>query len=484
MDLKARQSLQQRLLMAPNLTLALHILRIPTMELQTFLQQQVEENPLLEFDGEPDQEVSEAPEAAVQEGESNGPSLDEDWSDPWRAGGESEAPDQEERHSFMGQDIWQAQPALSLQDTLAIQWGCLASCEGQRRLGEALLQRLDENGYLTEPLEDIAQELQVESQELEAVLKLIQRLDPPGIGARTLRECLLLQLERRLPDPTLNGATPPQASPDEPQVRLAHRILQDHFELFVRHRPAALARATGASEEELQRACALLRRLNPKPGRALSGGVSPSLVPDLVIRKRERHYDVELNDESLPLLRINHRYHRMLQDADTPGDVKTFLQERFRRAGWILKAIEERNATLLAIARCLISLQPEFLERGPQALGPLTQAQVAGLIGRHPSTVSRAIAQKTIDTPFGIMRLEQFFASAVPQPTNDTRVSDERIKSEIRQLIAQERADHPLSDAALASRLKERQIAVARRTIAKYRTSLRILPAHLRRRRL
>ena len=484
MELKARQSLQQRLVMAPNMTLALNILRMPTMELQTFLQLQAEENPLLELEGELEPEPAETPESASQADQPEGPSMEDEWPDHSAAGDEAEARDSDDRPSFMNQDLWQSQPPLSLHDTLSVQWGCLAQSTAQRSQGEALVQRLDENGYLTEPLEEIARELQVDLEQLEAVLKLLQRLDPPGVGARTLRECLLLQLERRLPDPALVATKPPQVDAGEAHVRLAHRILQDHFELFVRHRPGALTRATGASEEDIQQACALLRRLNPKPGRAMTGETAPSLVPDLVLRKGEQHYDVELNDEYLPHLRINRRYHRMLLEAGTPGDVKAFLQERFRQAGWILKAIEERNATLVAIARCLISLQPEFLERGPEALGPLTQAQVAGLVGRHPSTVSRAIAHKTIDTPFGILRLEQFFASGVPQPAKDTRVSDERIKSEMQRLIAQESTQRPLSDAALVSRLKERQITVARRTIAKYRTSLRILPAHLRRRRV
>ena len=181
---------------------------------------------------------------------------------------------------------------------------------------------------------------------------------------------------------------------------------------------------------------------------------------------------------------MSRQYYRMLRDPRTPADAKEFLMAKFRNASWLIKAIEERNTTLLSIARCLISLQREFVDQGPQALKPLTQAQVASLVGRHPSTISRAIAGKTIDTPYGVFYLENLFASSVPQGENTESVSDQQIKSELQRFIADEDTARPLSDAALAKQLAERNIVVARRTIAKYRTSLSILPAHLRRRRL
>jgi len=180
---------------------------------------------------------------------------------------------------------------------------------------------------------------------------------------------------------------------------------------------------------------------------------------------------------------INRSYHRMLKDPATPEDAKEFLLKKFRQASWIVKAIDERNTTLLAIGRCLISLQRDFVEQGPKALKPLTQSQVASLIGRHASTVSRAIAGKSLDTPYGVFRLEQLFASGVSQGTASEDVSDATIKSEIQRLINEEDAQHPWSDEILAQRLAQRNITVARRTIAKYRTTLKILPAHLRKRR-
>jgi RNA polymerase sigma-54 factor len=234
---------------------------------------------------------------------------------------------------------------------------------------------------------------------------------------------------------------------------------------------------------EVEAACECLKRLNPKPGRLFSGDLPPFIVPDLIITRRERHYDVDLNDQGMPHVGINRSYYRMLKNPNTPEEAKEFLLKKLRQANWIVKAIDERNATLLAIGRCLISLQRDFVEQGPKALKPLTQSQVAELIGRHASTVSRAIAGKSLDTPYGVFRLEQLFASSVSQGSSSADVSDATIKSEIQRLVSEEDALRPLSDEAICQQLAQRHITVARRTIAKYRTSLKILPAHLRKRR-
>ncbi|MBI2104834.1 MAG: RNA polymerase factor sigma-54, partial [Candidatus Omnitrophica bacterium] len=391
MALQARQTTQQRLLLAPNITLALEVLRMPTMELHAFLRQQVEDNPLLEMD-EPE------PESAAEEAEPAEPAepgLDEEWSAHWQQSTsverESTDPDRE-LDGFLEQ-----QPAKpqSFPEWLLLQLGCQPLSPEERRLGEALLLRLDENGYLDGPLEALAAELRIPLAQAEAVLRLIQqRLDPPGVGARDLRECLMLQMERA-------GSS----------GGLAYRILRDHFKLFIHHHLSALAKATGSLLQDVDAACAELKRLDPKPGRLFSGDLPPGIVPDLVIVKGEQYDDVELNDQAMPHLSLSRTYARMLKSPHTPEDAKAFLASKFRQASWLIKAIEERNTTLLAIGRCLISLQREFVVHGPKALKPLTQAQVASFIGRHASTVSRAIAGKTIDTPYGIFRLEQLFPS-------------------------------------------------------------------------
>ena len=486
MAIHAKQTIQQRLLLAPNITLALEVLRMPSMELQAFIRQQVDENPLLEVeDAVQDESDATSPDLPENTQETPEGADTDDWLSEWRNGAAEERSDEEDERQAWSVEQRLVRPQ-SLHESLRLQLGCQQVAAEQLRLGEALIQRLDEYGYLDGSLEDLAAELQAPADALEGVLKILQRLDPPGVGARDLRECLMIQLE-------LQGE----------QETLAYRILRDHFKLFIQHHVSAIAKAVASPPAQVEAACASLKRLNPKPGRIFSGDLPPSVIPDLIVVRREKHYDVELNDQSVPHVAISRTYHRMLKNPETPQDAKEFLTGKFRKAAWLIKAIDERNATLLAIGRCLISLQRDFVEQGPRALKPLTQAQVAGLIGRHSSTVSRAAAGKTMDTPYGVFRIEQFFASGVPQDRADEppaaeeasasgaprrrgaeHISDAHIKSEIQRLIAEEDTHSPLSDEALVHRLAQRRISVARRTIAKYRTSLKILPAHLRRRRL
>lgn len=467
MSLQARQSQQQRLLLAPNIALALEILRMQTMELQAYLNQQLEENPLIEVE-EAENQTPESTEASQAQEEPPKPpenSNYDDWMPSRHASSERETPDEEDSSEewLMNQRLVTRE---SLHESLRLQWGCQQTNPEQHRLGEFLTQHLDENGYLEGSMEVLAQEASTTVEALELALHLIQRLDPPGIGARDLRECLMLQLE-------FTGNT----------SGLAYQILRDHFKLFTDRKINALARALHITVTAVEHAVAVIRQLNPKPGRAFAGELPPTVIPDLIIRVRDDHYDVELNDQQLPHIRISRSYYRMLKDPRTPQDAKEFLLQKFRKASWLIKAIDERNTTLLSIARCLISLQRNFLAQGPGGLKPLTQAQVAGLVGRHPSTVSRAIAGKTIDTPFGIFRLEQLFASSVPQESSEDQVSDATIKNALQQLLSEEDPNHPLSDSAIVARLVGRKITVARRTVAKYRSALNILPAHLRKQR-
>ena len=462
MSLQARQTQQQRLLLAPNITLALEILRMQTMELQAFLEHQLEENPLLELEAvEPEAQTAETSQSNETPAQSDKNEVDD-----WAPGSRSD--EREDPEDDGASEEWLINQRFvtreSLHGSLHMQWGCQQIGPQLQRLGEFIIQHINEHGYLEGALETLAQEANAPLASLEAALNLIQQLDPPGVGARNLRECLMLQLEHA-------GNT----------SGLAYRILRDHFLLFTERRLSALARTTNTSLEAVEKACAAIQQLNPKPGRVFAGELPPSVIPDLIIRNREHHYDVELNDQELPRISISRSYYRMLKDPRTPQDAKEFLMQKFRKASWLIKAIDERNATVLSIARCLISLQRNFLTQGPQGLKPLTQAQVAGLVGRHPSTVSRAIAGKTIDTPFGIFKLEQLFASSVPQETdNKDGISDATIKGELKRLLAEEDPRRPLSDAAIVKRLAQKKIEVARRTIAKYRASLNILPAHLR----
>ncbi|MCI0564095.1 MAG: RNA polymerase factor sigma-54, partial [Nitrososphaera sp.] len=385
MAIQLRQTLQQKLLLAPNITLALEVLRLPTLELRSFIEHQLEENPCLELEDNP-AETSTSSSSASNESENLQPIDPEqdEWSSLWRSALGWE--DQEEKTSSLENSMAIPQ---SLYDWLLTQLGCQVSSPKERKLGETAICHINEHGYLDCTLEELSKELGVDVQDAGATLAMIQRFDPPGVGARDLRECLMIQLEMQ-----------------DLGQSLAYRILKDHLTLFAHHRFESIAKAVRTSQEEVDAALAVLKRLNPRPGCAIAVDLPPAIVPDLVIHHRDQHYDVELNDEHIPHLMINRTYYRMLRDPNTPADAKEFLSNKVRQANWLVKAISERNATLLSVARCLISLQREFLEHGLKALKPLTQTQVAGLIGRHASTVSRAIYGKTIDTPYGVFRLE------------------------------------------------------------------------------
>lgn len=355
--------------------------------------------------------------------------------------------------------------AVSLHEHLLFQLHCLLDDTPDRKPAEVLIEWLDSDGYLRTPLEEIAQTEGLSVAVLEAGLTVLHRLDPLGVGARSLPECLLIQLAHR-----------------HKSGSLAARIIRDHFEVFAKRHLSELVGKLHASPTEVRAACEIIARLDPKPARNFSADPILPLIPDLVVRKLEGEYEVELNDEAVPSVRLNPRYRNLLRDPSAPADARRFLRERLRQALWLLKALEQRSARLLGIGRCLVELERDYLEHGLSHLKPLTQDEVANAIGCHPSTISRGIAHKTIQTPHGIVPLERFFGGGLTDsqhPSN--RISAHTIRAELKQLIAGEDSTHPLSDEILGETLRARGYPVARRTVAKYREQLHILPGHLRR---
>lgn len=473
MSLQTTLSTQQRLILAPHITIALEILQLPVLALEAFLEAQAEENPLLEFQTSETSLTHSSSPISDPSPETDSTHNDtqkgvaESWAEnPWDADGEKTNGDPYEGEVSHALERILPNPE-SLQMSLLKQLRCQALDPEDYRIAELIIHEINDSGYLDVSLEELAQAHQVDRNCLKTILHVVQQLEPAGVGARDLRECLMLQMEHR-------GA----------QESLAYRILRNHFPLFVQQRSLALAKALGVSGEDIAHACSHIRQLHPKPGSAFSNEpTSSTMIPDLIVVQGEHYCDVELNDEAMPRVRLNRVYRRMLTNPNTASETREFITQKLRQAQWIIRAIEERNTTLLAIGRCLISLQREFFEQGIQALKPLTQAQVAQIIGRHPSTVSRAIAEKTIACSLGIFRLERFFPSRVPQLKNTLNISDAMIKQEIQRLISEEDRRSPLSDEALVKLLAERNLSVARRTVAKYRTSLKILPVYLRKRR-
>jgi len=456
MEVQARRELQQSSLLAPSLRLALEILQMPLAQLQSYVVEQVEENPLLEF-----VDTSSAPAESI-----SAPSGNEHSEEP-DDGLSGSFQDSSEREAVRDEDLSYDDPAraVSLHEHLLFQLHCLPDDTPDLKPAEALIAWLDSDGYLRTPLEDIAQTEGLSVAVLEQGLTVLHRLDPPGVGARSLSECLLIQLAHR-----------------NQSASLAARIIRDHFETFTKRRLSELVGKLHASPAEARAACETIAHLEPKPARNFSADPALPLIPDLIVRKLEGDYEVELNDEASPHLRLNPRYRNLLRDPSAPADAKQFLRERLRQALWLLKAIEQRSARLLGIGWCLVELERDYFENGISHLRALTQDEVAKAVGCHPSTISRGIAHKTIQTPYGIVPLERFFGGGLTNsqhPSN--RISAHTVHTELQQIIASEDPTHPLSDEVLGETLRARGYPVARRTVAKYREQLNILPAHLRR---
>jgi len=457
MNITLAPLIQQQFLLTPALKLSLEVLQMPVLQLQSFLQQQLDDNPALEVTDESNGDETRLDSSLTLPAAQGQPSRQETWQH--EAGWTNDHDEDEPPYDSPA-------PPVSLHDHLLLQLRCLTSDPERLRAVETLLEWLDRTGYLRSPLEEIARSEGWTLAVAQRALALLQQCDPSGIGARSLQECLVIQLAAR-----------------HEEASLAARIVRDHFELLAQHQWKRLASRLKVDEAQVKAAADRIATLEPKPARDFTADVAVPLIPDLLIIESQGRYEVALNDEYLPRLLLNARYQHLLRNGDTDTDTKQFLREKLRQALWVLKAIQHRQATLLSLARALVMLQHEYLLHGIGSLRALTQEEVAKHLGCHPSTVSRAIAGKTIQTPHGVLPLEAFFGGGIAHPEQeDVRLSSRSIQAELQQLIDAEPPARPFSDQALMERLRSRGYPVARRTVAKYRTALKILPAHLRRR--
>ena len=359
-------------------------------------------------------------------------------------------------------------PAETLHDYLAWQLNLTRLSEADQRIGVAIIDALNDDGMLTEPLADIAASAGCNATlaDAERVLKEVQRFDPPGVAARDLAECLALQL-RQLPDET-------------PWRSEALDIVQEHFDVLAAQDLRGLTRRTRLEGDDLAQAIALVRSLSPRPGAAMGDSEANYVEPDVVVRKARNTWIVELNDQAAPRVRLNEHYASLVRRSDTSRD-NQFLKSNLQEARFFLKSIDNRNDTLLRVAANIVERQAEFLERGEEAMRPLVLADVADAVGMHESTVSRATARKYMRTPRGVFELKYFFSSHVGT-ADGGEISSTAIRALIRKLTERENPCQPLSDSRIAALLGERDIKVARRTVAKYRESLAIPSSNERKR--
>ncbi len=477
-------SLRQDLRINPRLYQAMDLLYMPLLDLEQHLKQELLGNPFLEMI-EPEEEV----QATAAEQQNNKPEKEakaEDGPD-WEnilledrtehgvpSGSYSDAREYVEPVTVESKDLI---------DYLRDQTRMLDLNPRQQLLTEEFLGNIGEDGYLQHSIEEILkganqllEEHEAESEldlnvpafttaEVEAMLHVIQQLDPPGIGARNLRECLMLQLENQKRADTL-----------------VYRLVKEAFDDLIAHRWSDLGKRFGLAPDEVQRAADELARLDPKPGLQHSAANDAYIIPDLIVDKIDDKYLVFLNDSGLPRLRISKTYQEIARDKKKyDNESKEFINQRLNSANWMIQAIEQRRQTMLKVMNFIVDRQREFFEKGIDHLKPLTLREVADVISMHESTVSRVTNEKYVQTPRGLLPLKFFFSSGLSTTTGED-ASARSIKSQIQKLVDDEPPKDPLTDQQIVELFERKGVKIARRTVAKYRDQLGILPARMRKR--
>ncbi len=463
LDTSQQMRTDMRLRMAPRMIQSMEILQLPLMALQERIDQELSENPVLELSEtvpmEPEVEVDGAPTEAPAEPE---PQFEgeEDWGDPL---GEMHRPSRaalseeaDRKHDAM-QNM--ASRPRSLHDDLSDQLSFLDCDATVRALAEYLIHNLDENGYLklslTEAIRDFGGDATIA--QAEEALALVQRLDPPGIGARNLRECLLLQLTN-----------------DVPFRDVLHVVIANHLDDLQQNRLPAIEKKTGLPIETIKEALEHLRRLDPRPGARFVAQNVQYVLPDLVVEADEHgEYQVRLQDEHTPQLAISRYYQKLLKNKQGDAAAREFIQKKIQSARWLIESIEQRRNTLLKVARAIIEHQKDFLDKGPEWIEPLKMQQIADRVHVHVTTVSRAVDDKWVQTPRGIFALKRFFGGGTTT-TDGEEVAWDTIKQKLLEIIAKEDKQNPLSDEEIVDALGQGGFPVARRTVTKYRKALRI----------
>lgn len=441
----------QHLALTPQLQQSIRLLQLSTLELQAEIEQALQDNPLLEL------QEREAREAGID-------------------APETQLHQRQERQRSLGQEVddlaaLQAAPEPGLTDHLLEQLRLRRLSRRDAALVEWLIGELDEHGYLETDLEqllaDLPAELAIEPEEVRTALRLLQSFDPPGVGARDLAECLVLQL--RQPDLNL---VPELADPEV--LELARRVCRDHLTLLAARDYTRLRRELGCSEDELRQVQLAIRRLQPRPGAAFARLEQPYVVPDVIVRKVGKRWRALPNEDARPRLTVHQAYAQAVQaQRGSP------LADHLREARWLVRNIQQRYDTIARVAQEIVERQQGFFEHGAIAMRPLVLRDIADAIGMHESTISRVTTRKYMQTPHGTLEFKEFFGSQVATQAGGA-ASATAVQSLIRQLIEAEDARKPLSDARLTELLAEQGMVVARRTVAKYREILQLPPASQR----
>jgi len=493
----------QQLTMTPQLQQAIRLLQLSTLDLQQEIQEALDSNPMLEREEDGDDFDNSDPMAESIEKKSESPSADSPeqsepdnhydepintvenleegdwgdripnelpvdtaWEDIYQTSASSLPSSDDDEWDFTSR----TSSGESLQSHLLWQLNLAPMSDTDRLIGVTLIDCINPQGYLEETLEEVLEsfdpELEIELDEIEVVLRRIQQFEPAGIGARDLRECLLLQL-RQLPERT-------------EWLSEAIRLVSDHLDILGGRDYSLLMRRMKLKEDELRQIIDLIQTLNPRPGSQIEAGEPEYVVPDVIVRKHNGRWLVELNQEAMPRLRVNAQYAGFVKRADSSAD-NTFMRNQLQEARWFIKSLLSRNETLMKVATQIVEHQRGFFEHGDEAMKPLVLHDIAEAVGMHESTISRVTTQKFMHTPRGIYELKYFFSSHV-STAEGGECSSTAIRAIIKKLVAAENQKKPLSDSKIAGLLEEQGIQVARRTVAKYRESLGIAPSSERKR--
>ncbi len=490
LHLSQRMALQQ--VLAPQLQQSLALLQAPMLELKALVEQEVQQNPVLEEipstefsqqerreregatadpadPGEPPSDLAFDPATDRGSGAVDDfaaeferlSQMDQDWRDyfaqtnvPLRA-----REDEDERRQYMLDSLV---AGTSLQEHLQEQVRLSDLTPEQIPVAEIIIGNIDDHGYLRASVDELAFSTNRPVGEIATVLTVIQTFHPPGVGARDLRECLLLQLERA-------GR----------QESLEYAIVSRHMEALGKRRFPEIAKALARPIEEVQKAAERISHLEPRPGRDFLPDESIYVVPEVFVQKSGDDYVVTTNNDTVPHLRISNMYKDLMAQPGSTQEVRDYIRDKIRAGKFLIKSLHQRQQTILNIAREIVQRQRDFMEQGVAHLRPMTMAQVAAAVGVHETTVSRAVAGKYMETPQGVFEMKFFFTSGIPTASG-VGMSNASVKGIIAEMIGAEDRAHPLSDEEIVRRLCDQGILIARRTVAKYRSELNLLPSHLR----
>ena len=458
-------ALQQ--VLAPQLQQSLLILQTPLLELRNLVQQEMETNPVLEelsTDLSPEERngaESSADDNFKEEFEKLA-TLDEEWRDYMAQSGSYSGRSQEakDKRQFFFDSIATQE---TLQQNLIGQLNQTALNAADRKAAELIIGNIDDNGFLQATPEEMTLNTGIPKEDFERMLALIQSFYPPGVGARDLRECLRIQLERV-----------------GKQNSLEYKIISEHMEDLGKRRFPEIARRMGMSVEKVQECANNIARLNPRPGQIFATAPPNYVLPDVTVEKTDGDYQVILNGEQIPHLRISNTYKDIMAQDGNGSEVKDYIRDKIRSGKFLIRSIHQRQQTISSIAQQIVSRQRDFFEHGTSHLKPMTMKEIADAVGVHETTVSRAVSGKYMATPQGVFEMKYFFTSGY-QTASGESMSNTSVKEVILDLVKNEDGNGPLSDQEIVLILSERGIPIARRTVAKYRTELNILPSNMRR---